>query len=169
MLEGALGAAFAAPAETVTLVVGAGAPRVSAAATAFAARVGDAGRLRIVTAADWAAGLSASLRAGFGALPSGLEATYVFLGDMPRVPTAVLAPLAAAVGAGAPAAVPLCRGEIGHPALISAALFPEIARLKGDRGARALLEGLGPALARIETDDDGVLFDVDTAGALEEG
>jgi molybdenum cofactor cytidylyltransferase len=33
--------------------------------------------------------------------------------------------------------------------------------LAGDRGARALIEGLGEALARIPAPDAGILFDVD--------
>lgn len=166
VLDGALASAFAAPAETVTLVAGASADRVAEAARAFAARMRRTDRLRLVEATDWAEGLSASLKAGLASLPRGTSAAYVFLGDMPRVPVEVLGPLADAVAAGAPAAVPVFAGQAGHPALIGAALFPRIAELAGDRGARSVLEALGPALARIETDDDGVLFDVDTPAAL---
>ena len=42
-----------------------------------------------------------------------------------------------------------------------AALFPEVLALRGDRGARALIEGLGEALVRTPAPDSGVLYDVD--------
>jgi molybdenum cofactor cytidylyltransferase len=92
---------------------------------------------------------------------------FVFLGDMPHIPIDVLALLADAVSAGASAAAPTFRGEMGHPVVIGAPLFPRLNALKGDRGARGLLEQLGPHLARIPCSDPGVLFDVDTRDALD--
>lgn len=156
MIEAALAAAYAAPAAGVTLVTGAD-PGVIEAAKVFA----GARPLRLIVAEDWRRGLSASLKAGIAALPEAVTGVMVFLGDMPRVPHAVLAPLAQALADGAPAAVPMFGGVLGHPAALSVGLFGEILKLEGDRGARGLLERLGPALVRIEAPDDGVLFDVD--------
>jgi molybdenum cofactor cytidylyltransferase len=85
---------------------------------------------------------------------------------MPRIPHAVLQPLAEAVRAGAPAAVATFEGQAGHPALFSAALFPDLLNLTGDWGGRRILDDLGARLARIEAPDDGVLFDVDRPGDL---
>ena len=68
--------------------------------------------------------------------------------------------------AGHAAAVPMFQGRRGHPALFARELFPQILGLKGDAGARAILDGLGPALAKVEAADEGVLFDVDTPGDL---
>jgi molybdenum cofactor cytidylyltransferase len=62
---------------------------------------------------------------------------------------------------GAPAAVPVWQGRQGHPACVSSALFPQIDALRGDRGARSILDGLGEALASIAAPDAGVLLDVD--------
>ena len=166
LIDGALAAAFSSEADPVVLVVGAQGAEVAAAAWRWVDCANAAPRLRVVEATGWAKGLSASLRAGLAALGPEIAGTYIFLADMPRAPGSVLAPLAQALRAGAPAAVPMCAGVMGHPALIGAGLFPDIAQLTGDRGARAILERLGPAVARIETDDDGVLFDVDTPDAL---
>jgi molybdenum cofactor cytidylyltransferase len=152
LLDGALDTAFAAPARAVHVVVGAD-PAVAAYAKARGAR--------IIEARDHALGLSASLRAGIAALPKGTAGALVLLGDMPKVPHAVLQPLVAAVQAGAMAAVPTFEGRIGNPAALSAALFPKVLALQGDRGARALIEGLGEALVRIPAPDAGILFDVD--------
>jgi molybdenum cofactor cytidylyltransferase len=166
LLDGALAAAFAAPARAVTLVTGAQAGAVAAAARAFAARAGVSGRLTIAHAADFAEGMGASLRAGAAALPADAGGVFVFLGDMPRVPAAVLQPLADAVSAGAPAAAPQFAGRRGNPVLLGAALIPALRALTGDQGAREILRGLGERLALVEAPDDGVLFDVDRPGDL---
>ena len=86
----------------------------------------------------------------------------LFLGDMPGVPAGVLQPLADALTHGAAAAAPRCRGLRGHPVAISSALFRDLKKLKGDRGAARILAALGDRLVLIETDEEGVIYDVDT-------
>lgn len=167
LLDGALAAAFAAPARAVIVVTGAQGAEVAAAATAFAAREGVAHRLVLVHADDHAEGMGASLRRGAASLPPDCEGVFVFLGDMPKIPAAVLEPLTAAIQAGAPAAAPVFRGQRGHPALIGKPLLPGLLTLKGDAGARAILRNLGPRLALVEAPGDGVLFDVDERGDLD--
>ena len=165
LLDGALDAAFAAPARTVTVVIGADAPKVAAAARAFALRAGESQRLRIVHAQDHADGMGASLRAGAAALPAGAAGVFVFLGDMPRVPHAVLDPLAIAVRR-APAAAPVFEGKRGHPVVLGRDLFPRLLELGGDQGARQVLQQLGDRVVLVQSPDDGVLFDVDVRGDL---
>jgi molybdenum cofactor cytidylyltransferase len=166
LLDGALAAAFAAPVRSVTVVTGAQADQVAAAARAFADHAGQAARLRLVHAADHAEGMAASLRAGIAALAPDTGAAFIFLGDMPAIPHAILPRLAEAL-AGADAAAPVFDGRRGHPALIGAALFPALSTLKGDEGARKVLAGLGERLALVEAPDDGVLLDIDRPGDLE--
>jgi molybdenum cofactor cytidylyltransferase len=166
LLDGALACAFAAPARSVTVVTGADAEAVAAAAAAFARKVGQADRLRIVHAHDHAQGMAHSLRMGIASLPGESAGAFVFLGDMPRVPREVLAPLADAVAAGAPAAAPAFEGRRGNPVLVARALFPELIALSGDAGARRILDGLGDRLALVEAPDEGVLFDVDERADL---
>ena len=167
LLHGALRTAFAAPAQTVTVVTGAHAERVSACARAFARARPDGARLRIVHARDHALGLSASIRQGVLGLPPDAQAAYLFLGDMPRVPEQVLEALAGALAQGASAAAPRFGGRRGHPVLVSRALFGALAGLDGDRGAGELLKTLGPSLAVIDAPDDGIHFDVDQPADLE--
>lgn len=161
LIEGALRAAFASPASTIILVTGSDAEEVAAVARAFAEREGQGARLRIVHAADHAEGMGASLRAGAGALPADTAGTFVLLGDMPKVPVAILPRLVEAMEAGAAAAAPVCGGRRGHPVLFGAGLLDHLRQAAGDEGARTALAGLGPRLALVETNDDGVLFDVD--------
>jgi molybdenum cofactor cytidylyltransferase len=160
LIDGALAAAFAAPVRTVTVVTGADA-NVESAARAFAERVDEMSRLNVVHCNDHAEGMGATLRAGVAALPADAAGAFVFLGDMPLIPPAVLANLAAALAAGAPAAAPTFQGRRGHPVLFSAALFPQLRALTGDQGAREVLRALGGDLALIEAPDDGVLTDID--------
>lgn len=167
LLDGALAAAFAAPARRVIVVTGTASQSVAAAARAFAERLGAASRLLVVHADDHEEGMGASLRRAAIELPADCAGVFVFLGDMPRVPHAVLDGLAAAVRAGAPAAAPAFDGQRGHPALIGADLLPQLLTLGGDAGARAILKSLGDRLALVEAPDDGVLFDVDRREDLE--
>ena len=169
VLEGALAAAFTAPVWRVTLVVGGDGPMVAAAALAFAELAGQSARLQVVEAADWAEGMAASLKRGIAALAPETDGAFVFLGDMPRLPPTIASRLAEALQAGAAAAIPTFSGRRGHPVLLGAGLFPAIASLSGDQGAKPLLDGLGPRLAEIVADDDGVLFDVDAPEDLTRG
>ena len=166
LLDGALRAAFAAPVRTVTVVTGADPSRVGAAVRALAGAVGQGRRLQIVHAVDHAEGMGASLRRAAAALPTDAEGVFVFLGDMPRIPTSVLERLAQAVRDGAPAAAATFDGKRGHPAVIGADLIPQLLTLQGDAGARAVLQGLGDRLVLVEAPDDGVLFDVDQPADL---
>lgn len=161
LLDGALFAALAAPVRRVVVVTGAD-PKVIEAAKAFAARAGD-DRLQATYAEDHEKGLAHSLRAGLEAV-AGYDGAYVFLGDMPRVPTAVLRPLAEAIDHGAVAAAPVFHGRRGHPVLFGREMFERLAALEGDRGAGGLLDALGEQVVTIPAPDDGVLFDVDVRG-----
>jgi molybdenum cofactor cytidylyltransferase len=160
LLHGALTAARAACGDRIIVVTGADALVVEAAVHGFAPSI------RVVHAADHAEGMAASLRTGIAALAPDTPGAFVFLGDMPRVPHAVLPALAAAVRDGAPAAAPIFGGRRGNPVLLGAGLFEAAARLTGDQGARPLLQALGARLALVEAPDDGVLFDVDKASDL---
>ena len=166
LIDGALAAAFAAPVRSVTVVTGADL-QVEAAVRAFAERIGEAGRLRLVHCPDHAEGMGATLRAGIASLPAEAAGVFVFLGDMPAIPRAVPPALAAALAAGAPAAAPVFQGQRGHPVLFARALFPQLLAVSGDEGARQVLAGLGDRLARVETDDAGVLVDIDRPTDLE--
>ena len=166
LLDGALAAAFAAPVRSVTVVTGAD-PKVEAAARVWADGAGEAGRLRIVHCPGHAEGMGATLRTAVASLPADAAGAFVFLGDMPMIPAGVLVRLAETLAAGAPAAAPAFAGQRGHPVLFSAELLPQLSVLTGDQGARDVLRRLGPRLALVETDDRGVLVDIDSPQDLD--
>ena len=113
-------------------------------------------------------GMGTSLRAGVGALPGHVDAALMCLGDMPRVGPAHIARLVAAFDPGRARAicVPVHQGKRGNPVLFDARFFADMDRLRGDVGARALLEAHGDMVHAVPMDDSGVLLDVDTAEAL---
>lgn len=104
--------------------------------------------------------LSASLRAGLAALSDSAGA-FIFLGDMPLVPHHAPALLAEKLDAHF-AALPMFEGRPGHPVLLSARAVGLAQSLDGDQGAGVLLRQYADDVARLEMDDDGVVFDVDT-------
>ncbi len=160
LLQGALAAAYAAPVRSVTVVTGADAEAIATVARAFNPDT------QIVHALDFAEGMGASLRTGVASLPHDTRGAFIFLGDMPRVPTVILGQMADAVLAGAEAAAPVFEGRRGNPVLVSRTLFPGLLALTGDAGARGLLQALADRLALIESPDDGVIFDVDEPSDL---
>ncbi len=120
----------------------------------------------IVTNPDYARGLSASLACGVGALPASCDAVIVCLGDMPRIRAAHLNRLIRAFEDGCEICVPVHAGRRGNPVLWARRFFAELGGIRGDTGARALLERHARRVCEVPMADDAVLFDVDTPDAL---
>lgn len=113
-------------------------------------------------------GLATSLKAGLAALPTKVAGVVVSLGDMPNVTAGVIDRLAQAFAdrPEALAVVPTLLGQRGNPALLARGLFPEVAKLSGDQGARRLIEGAGEAVEEVPLDDPAIALDIDTPEAL---
>jgi molybdenum cofactor cytidylyltransferase len=134
-------------------------------------RVEAAVRERTVRCAHNAAfadGLSGSLAAGIAALDAGCDAAVVLLGDMPKVRAEHVARLLAAFAhAGRDAiCVSVHAGQRGNPVLWPARDFPALAALRGDGGARALVQAAADRVQRVSMPDDAVLIDVDSPADL---
>ena len=116
----------------------------------------------------YADGLSTSLARGLKALAPDVDAALVCLGDMPRVTSAHIKRLVEAFDPleGRAVCVPTWAGKRGHPILWARRFFDEMSEIKGDVGARHLLGEYAELLCEIPMDDDGVLLDVDSPGAL---
>ena len=128
-----------------------------------------AGRpVTFVHAADFALGLSASLKTGISAVPPTARAALVCLGDMPLVTARIMDRLLAAhdPDEGRGIVVPTHQGATGNPILWDRRYFPEILALAGDAGARSLLRLHMEQVAEIDVADDAVLRDFDTVESL---
>ena len=125
--------AAASQLDEVVLVLGHEAARIEAA-------VGDWGQ-RVVVNPDHLAGQSTSLRAGLAAIDLTAEAVLFLLGDQPQVGPAIIDALIDTYRAtGGPIVVPEYGGQRGNPILFDRALFPELARVTGDEGARSVVQ-----------------------------
>jgi molybdenum cofactor cytidylyltransferase len=128
-----------------------------------------AGRpVRFVHAADYAEGLSASLKAGITAVPAECAAAVVCLGDMPLVTGRMIDRLLAAYDPdeGRLIVLPTFRGKQGNPMLWDRRFFAEMLEISGDSGARHLLGRHMDGLAEVEMADEAVLRDFDTPDSL---
>ncbi len=136
---------------------------------AEAVRASLAGRaVTFVHAADYATGMAASLRTGITALPAAACAALICLGDMPLVGAPLLDRLIDAYDPdeGRLIVLPTSRGKRGNPVLWDRRFFADMTQLRGDVGARALLNTHAEAVAEVETNDDAILSDYDRPGAL---
>jgi molybdenum cofactor cytidylyltransferase len=58
--------------------------------------------------------------------------------------------------------VPLCRGRRGHPAIFSRGLFGELLAAPLDQGAKTVVRAHAADTLEVETDDEGIICDIDT-------
>jgi molybdenum cofactor cytidylyltransferase len=152
--------ALASRADPVILVTGHERAKVEAALAGL--------RVRLVHNPDYAAGLSTSLKAGLGALPSSADGAIVCLGDMPSVTAALIDRLVDAFDPehGALVVVPTIEGKRGNPVVWSRRFVPDLMALEGDGGARHLIATYADVVAEVPVEDAAALTDVDTPDAL---
>jgi CTP:molybdopterin cytidylyltransferase MocA len=137
----------------VTVVLGAAA---DAAATLV-----DGAHVHVVVAADWAEGMSASLRTGLASLDASADAALVTLVDLPDVTADVIGRVAAAADGPDVLARAAYEGTPGHPVLIGRDHWAGvIATATGDQGARDYLKPREVVL--VECGDLATGRDVDT-------
>lgn len=119
-----------------------------------------------VVAADWDAGMSASLRAGLRAVASGdADAAVVTLVDLPDVTAEVVRRLLATGADERTLRRTAYDGRPGHPVVLGRAHWPAIAgEATGDEGARAYLAAHDAEL--VECGDLATGADQDTATPL---
>jgi CTP:molybdopterin cytidylyltransferase MocA len=121
----------------------------------------------VVRARRAKAGISHSLRALVAALEGWRQvgAVCVGLADQPGVGAEAYRRLAAAYDAGATLAVATYDGRRANPVLIARSLWPRIGELRGDVGARALMDRV--PVTEVDCTDTGSPADVDTPADLE--
>jgi|SRR5450830_46563 len=162
LLPGSHDTVLAASARTLTAAL----PRVLAVV-----RPGDddvaavlrAAGCEAIVCADADSGMAASLAAALRAVPEAAS-LIVALGDMPWVAPSTVQAVAHALAQGAIIAAPVYQGRRGNPVGLSAALLPALLALRGDEGARGLIERHG--FTAVPVDDAGIVRDVDEAGDL---
>ena len=115
-------------------------------------------------------GLGASLAEAVAALGGDCrlndsKAVAVLLGDMPRIHPATLRALQQQATRDT-IWRPRYGGQPGHPVLFGRAFWPELAHLRGETGAKSLIQRHPSHYHTHDVDDAGTLFDIDTPDAL---
>ena len=127
----------------------------------LAALLADAG-CEVLRCSGAARGMGASLAAGVGTRPQA-GGWIIALADMPWIAPETITQVARALDA-QHCVAPFHAGQRGHPIGFGNDFFAGLTSLDGDEGARRLIDPA--ALIRVETDDAGILRDVDTPADL---
>jgi molybdenum cofactor cytidylyltransferase len=125
--------------------------------------------LQFVHNKDYATGLASSLLTGIAAVPHSAAGAIVLLGDMPLVTATLIDQLVRRLDENpdAHAIVPVTEGHRGNPVLLARALFPAVAQLTGDAGARRLLQDRAIHVIETAIEGEAASVDIDTPEALE--
>ena len=117
--------------------------------------------VRFVHNPDYPEGLSTSLKAGIGAVSENVSGAVVMLGDMPHVSAQTVNALIERFHAKSdnPICQPTFEGRPGNPILWPREFFSEILDIRGDTGARQLMQQYSEQVLRVDVDDGGILAD----------
>jgi molybdenum cofactor cytidylyltransferase len=111
-------------------------------------------------------GMASSLQTGLAEAREA-DGVIVLLGDMPTIESPLLDRLIDTFETtGASAVIPVHEGRRGNPVLLGRAIFPRLAELRGDEGARRLLRELDHVI-ELDIGEAVILADVDTKRDLE--
>lgn len=123
----------------------------------------------LVTAEDTAhhpkQGMGTSIATGVAATPKA-DGWLILPGDLPLIRASTLRAVAQALSEHR-VVVPVHDQHQGHPVGFAAGCGPALMALRGDQGARAVVQAHGPA-HRLACDDIGCVFDVDTVERLQQ-
>ncbi|MEM1611610.1 MAG: nucleotidyltransferase family protein [Sulfolobales archaeon] len=132
--------------------------------------IDDMTGVKIIVNPRYREGMSTSLIEGVKNLRKDIEAFMVILGDQPFISKETMRKIIESyygVEEKPLMVIPTYRGLRGNPVLISSRIITDIMELKGDIGARALMEKYRAYIYYVETQDPGVVLDIDTKEDLE--
>jgi molybdenum cofactor cytidylyltransferase len=119
----------------------------------------------VIVNRHWEEGMGGSLRFGVASLPPACEAVLVLLGDQVGITADDLKRLASAwKGEDSLIAASVYDQHVGVPAIFPRVCFGELSELRGDRGARAVIERNSYRLVRVPMPNAGI--DLDTPADL---
>ncbi|MET0659773.1 MAG: nucleotidyltransferase family protein [Steroidobacteraceae bacterium] len=115
----------------------------------------------VVINREWEEGMASSIRRGMAAVPPGCEAVMLVLGDQVAVTADDLRRLVSAwKGESSTIAASVYEGRAGVPAIFPSWCFSELSQLRGDQGARAILQRNMTRLVHVPMPN--AAFDLDT-------
>ena len=114
---------------------------------------------------EMADSLSAAVR--FSAnLSESSDGFMIALADMPYIDPPTITAVATKLSLGAAIVMPIYHGQRGHPVGFAAKFRRELENLHGDEGARSILKNYPNEICMLESDDAGILADIDKPADL---
>jgi len=164
LVEWVMDAALKSRLQTVVLVLGHEHKRIINALGARGART----NLEIVINRRYHEGQSTSLKIGLSSVGQDFSAVMYLLADQPMIDSATIDYLLAEFQASnKEICVPVCEGRRGNPAIFKQLVFEEIMKIKGDIGARELIDKDPDRVLYTEIKDPLCFFDIDSPEDLE--
>lgn len=120
-------------------------------------------RIEIVINPQYPMGLSRSLRSGLLAAKGSFPSVMFLLGDQPMFDAKTINLLLDRFwNSEKEICVPVCRGKRGNPTVFSHKYYDQLLQIKGDLGARKVLQKYASHIIHVEVDHPLVFLDVDT-------
>ncbi len=120
-------------------------------------------RIEIVINPQYPMGLSRSLRSGLLAAKGSFPSVMFLLGDQPMLDAKTINMLLDRFwNSEREICVPVCRGNRGNPTVFSHMYYDQLLQIKGDIGARKVLEKYASHIIHVEVDHPLGFLDVDT-------
>ncbi len=104
--------------------------------------------VHLVLNSHWHEGVASSIRQGLAALPASIEAAVMMLCDQPLIDSSHIKALIAACGKEKPISATAYENIVGVPACYARSVFPELLELRGDAGAKKVIQR---DLSRVHT------------------
>ncbi len=122
---------------------------------------------RVVENPDWEEGMSTSLKKGVSETPEHTSGFIFFLGDMPLVRSPIITKVLKKAADGASIVAPVFQGERGFPVYLPGKWRSQlISDVSGDQGARRIIRQNREDFTQVETDDRGVVTDLNQKSDL---
>jgi molybdenum cofactor cytidylyltransferase len=120
-------------------------------------------RIEIVVNPQYTMGLSRSLRSGLLAAKGSFPSVMFLLGDQPMLDAKTINMLLDRFwNSEREICVPVCRGKRGNPTVFSHKYYDQLLQIKGDIGARKVLEKYASHIIHVEVDHPLCFLDADT-------
>jgi len=124
----------------------------------------------VVVNPRFAEGMSSSLRFGLQYVRREADAAIIALGDQPFVhPTTIDRLVETYEQSRARIVIPTYLGARGNPVLFDRSVFPQVAKIRGDTGAKSVVQKNAADVLEVEVPDRGILVDIDTPSDLDGG
>lgn len=108
------------------------------------------------------AGQSSSVITGLWAVDSKADAALFAVGHQPLISSELINALIDRFNRGsAPIIAPTFQGQVRNPALFRREIFPELLKLEGDRGGRAVIEKYQDRLELVQWNEEAPFMDID--------